>query len=107
MNKVFSDQQFLSFVTAYLEEVLEKIEKQYWDVADCELSEGVLTIHFDEVVRPFIINRNVPMRQLWMSSPASGGSHFDLYENKWLNTQTKEEFESALFLDLERTKRQG
>jgi len=107
MKVVLSNQEFLSYVTAYLDEVLIKIEEKYWNVADSELSEGVLTVCIDDVARPFIINRNVPMQQLWMSSPISGGSHYELLENKWVDTQTKEEFESRLFLDLEKIKRKS
>lgn len=107
MRIVFSDQEFLSRVTDYLEEILIKIEEKYWDFVDCELSEGVLTVHCDNVIRPFILNRNVPMKQLWMSSPISGGSHYELVESGWANTQTKEDFEHRLFLDIEQIKRKS
>jgi frataxin len=94
---------FVRLVTNYLDYLLEKIETSYWSVVECELSEGVLKIQ-TETNKIFIINRNIPRRELWFSSPFSGGAHFSCLDQEWLNTRTQEPFEPLLFKELDQLK---
>lgn len=91
---------FVRFITDYLETILEKIETSYWSVVESELSEGVLKIQ-TETNEIFIINRNIPRQELWLSSPFSGGAHFRYSGQEWLNTRTQEPFEPLLFKELD------
>lgn len=91
---------FVRYVTNYLDTLLEKIETSYWSVVECELSEGVLKIQ-TETNGIFIINRNIPRQELWLSSPFSGGAHFSYSGQEWLNTRTQEPFEPLLFKELD------
>lgn len=91
---------FIRLVTDYLDYLLERIEISYWQVVDCELSIGILNIYTEER-GTFIINRNIPRQELWLSSPFSGGAHFRYVDKKWLNTRTKESFETLLFSELD------
>ncbi len=91
---------FVRFITDYLDTLLEKIEASYWSVVDCELSEGVLKIQ-TETNEIFIINRNIPRQELWLSSPFSGGAHFTYSQEQWVNTRTEEPFEPLLFKELD------
>jgi frataxin len=91
---------FIQFITRYLDQLSEKIEGAYWAVAECELSEGVLKIQ-TEGRGIFIINRNIPRQELWLSSPFSGGAHFVYVEGQWLNTRNQEPFEPLLFNELD------
>lgn len=91
---------FVRLVTNYLDYFLEKIETNYWSVVECELSEGVLKIQ-SETHGIFIINRNIPRQELWLSSPFSGGAHFSYSGQEWLNTRTQEPFEPLLFKELD------
>lgn len=52
---------------------------------DIELAEGVLSISFPNG-KQFIVNRHKPTQQVWLSSPLSGGLHFDYdeAEKAWL-----------------------
>lgn len=95
-----NETSFIQFITEYLEQLAEKIEETYWNVAECELSEGVLKVQ-TEGRGVFIINRNIPRQELWLSSPFSGGAHFVYVEGKWLNTRTNEPFEPLLFSELD------
>jgi frataxin len=95
-----NESTFIRLITEYFDQLLERIETTYWQVADCELNGGVLNI-YTETHGTFIINRNIPRQELWLSSPFSGGAHFSYMENKWLNTRTKESFEKILFAELE------
>lgn len=92
---------FIRLVTEYLDQLLEKVEASYWQVVDCELTTGILNIHTDKQ-GTFIINRNIPRQELWLSSPFSGGAHFAYIDNLWLNTRTKEPFETVLFAELDK-----
>lgn len=94
---------FINIVGEYLEQLLERIESHYWEVADCELTSEVLHIN-TEHNGVFIINRNVPKQELWLSSPISGGAHFAYLNGDWINTRTKEQFETLLFKELDQIK---
>lgn len=95
-----NEAEFIQLVANYLDYLLEKIETDYWSVVECEFSEGVLKIQ-TETVGIFIINRNIPRKELWLSSPFSGGAHFSYSEGEWLNTRTQESFEPLLFKELD------
>lgn len=91
---------FVRFITNYLEQLLEHVETSYWSVVESELSEGVLKIQ-TENNQVFIINRNIPRQELWLSSPFSGGAHFSYIDNEWINTRTQESFEPLFFKELD------
>lgn len=91
---------FVRFVTNYLEQLLERVEASYWSVVESELNDGVLNIQTANK-GIFIINRNIPRQELWLSSPFSGGAHFSWVGAEWLNTRTKEPFEPLLFKELD------
>lgn len=91
---------FIRFVTNYLDTLLEKIETSYWSVVECELNEGVLKVQ-TEAKGIFIINRNIPRQELWLSSPFSGGAHFTYSQEQWVNTRTQDPFEPLLFKELD------
>ena len=95
-----NDTTFINIITDYLDQLLERIEASYWQWVDCEINAGVLNIHTAKN-GIFIINRNVPRRELWLSSPFSGGAHFSYVTGVWLNTRTKEPFEPLLFKELD------
>ena len=43
---------------------------------DVDLRGGILTIELDDG-RQYVLNKHAPNRQLWLSSPLSGASHYD------------------------------
>ncbi|MES1902212.1 MAG: Mitochondrial matrix iron chaperone [Paramarteilia canceri] len=49
---------------------------------DTNLSYGVLTLRLNEK-ECYILNKQRPNRQIWLSSPISGPSRFDFVENRW------------------------
>ncbi len=95
-----NESTFVRFVANYLEQLLERVEASYWSVVESELTEGVLKIQ-TENKQEFIINRNIPRQELWLSSPFSGGAHFSYSNEEWLNTRTQESFEPLLFKELD------
>lgn len=85
-----------------LSENLESIlEHRYDQGADVRLESGVLTIVVDPE-NTYVINKQTPNRQLWLSSPLSGPKRFDLDKesNCWTERTSKEELRRLLSEEL-------
>jgi frataxin len=56
--------------------------------ADIELRGGILTVTLDDGGQ-YVINKHAPNRQIWMSSPVSGASHYehDAATGEWRSTR--------------------
>lgn len=71
-----------------LEALLDKLEAlsdRYPDkIPDVEYSQGVMTLEVDEV-GTYVINKQPPNKQIWLSSPVSGPNRFDLYQDQWVS----------------------
>lgn len=74
-----------------LENLLEKFEglEDYCENLspdfDVSLSDGVLTVTFGTTVGTYVINKQTPNRQIWLSSPLSGPKRYDwVSEHGWL-----------------------
>ncbi len=82
-----------------VDEVFEKIEESI-EVSgaeiDYESAGGILTLTFENNSK-IIINRQAPLRQIWVAAK-SGGFHFDYdpASESWLNDQDKQELFDAL-----------
>ena len=55
--------------------LLERIEDALGDELDVDLQGGILTIELASGAQ-YVINKHAPNRQIWLSSPVSGASHF-------------------------------
>ena len=79
------ERQFESMADAVLEEYSDRIEAYLEEgdtPADVELAMGVLTVHVGEEGkgrRTFVLNKQTPNRQLWLSSPISGPWRYDCH----------------------------
>lgn len=68
--------------------LMEAIDESLGDALDVELQSGVLTIEL-EAGGQYVINKHAPNRQIWMSSPASGASHFSHEQGRgWIATRS-------------------
>ncbi|RLV90721.1 Frataxin mitochondrial [Spathaspora sp. JA1] len=68
----------------YLEEITDSLEElsQDFEQVDAELNHGVLTL----ILPPhgtYVINKQPPNKQIWLSSPISGPNRYDLIGGKW------------------------
>lgn len=82
------ESNFLVIVNATLQSVFDQLEDNLADHLEADLESGVLTVTFQEEGE-YVINRHLPNRQIWMSSPISGGIHFN-YDEKtgnWVSTK--------------------
>jgi frataxin len=68
---------FDEVATIWLEELFELLEAEDDEaLLDIDLEEGVMKIVVDSE-NTFVISKHAPSKQLWLSSPLSGGLHFD------------------------------
>jgi frataxin len=71
-----------------LERFMDAIDEAMGDVLDVDILGGVLTVELDSGGQ-YVINKHAPSRQIWVSSPVSGASHFD-YDGdagQWVSTR--------------------
>ena len=78
--------------------LLEALEAGIGD--DAELQGGVLTLEGDEGT--WVVNKHLPTRQVWLSSPKSGARHygFDEKSGKWADTRGGADLLSVLSQEL-------
>ncbi|XP_075750214.1 frataxin isoform X3 [Rhipicephalus microplus] len=69
-----------------LAERFDEIIEDLSDVpeADFALSDGVLTIHLGRKYGTYVINKQTPNRQIWLSSPVSGPKRYDYVGDTWV-----------------------
>ena len=73
---------FNALADATLEALMESLEAADTDEnLDIDLIQGILTITLENG-KQFIVSKHGPSRQLWLSSPISGGLHFPYDEEK-------------------------
>lgn len=80
-----SDSQYNQISNMYLEDLgdeLELISEDYPEI-DFELSQGVLTLNTSKGT--YVINRQPPNKQMWLSSPLTGPNRYDLIGGEWVS----------------------
>ncbi|KAB5583544.1 hypothetical protein GE09DRAFT_1079282 [Coniochaeta sp. 2T2.1] len=74
-----TDGQYHQLADDYLEAILGKFEElqDAREDVDVEYSAGVMTINFGPNFGTYVINKQPPNKQIWLSSPKSGPKRFD------------------------------
>lgn len=102
----------------YSDETLDAISDYFENVAemdsvptefDISLESGVLTIHVSKDVGTYVINKQSPNKQIWLSSPLSGPKRYDFINNTWvyahdggfLHQLLEKEFTKHLKMDID------
>ena len=71
-----------------------RLDPSYKDigVADVSLSSGVLKVYLGPKYGTYVINKQTPNQQIWLSSPVSGPARFDFCHDtrKWIYKHTNE-----------------
>lgn len=68
-----------------LSDRLDEISEQLPEIiSDVEFSQGVLTITVPPI-GTYVINKQPPNKQIWLSSPVSGPNRFDYYDGTWIS----------------------
>lgn len=84
------ESRFHRLADALLQDIADKVDDELGDELDADIQGGILTIHLPDGGQ-FIVNKNAPLCQIWLSSPVSGAFHFDYDEDKdaWLSTRDR------------------
>lgn len=76
-----SETAFAALAEATLNRLADMAESLDGDATlEIELANGILSIELSNG-RSFLVNKHTPSQQLWLSSPLSGGLHFDYDED--------------------------
>ena len=67
--------------------------------ADTNLADGVLTVKLNEH-GTYVINKQTPNQQIWVSSPVSGPYRYDIFRNSWVYKHTGETLHALLDREL-------
>ena len=93
-----TESEFLAVAEAVLDHIESRIE-QTADVADvdveCSRSGNVLEIEFIDQNSKIIVNTQAPMHEIWVAA-RSGGFHFRMKGDLWLDTRDGSELFAAL-----------
>ncbi len=92
---------FQTLADETLEALMERIDAARGDRLDVDLVDGVLTIELAPGQR-FVVNKHAPSRQIWLSSPFSGATHFGYDEGRslWVSTRGEETLAGMLAEEL-------
>ena len=83
-----------------LEHLMELLEDAIGDQLDVDLQGSILTIELESGDQ-YVINKHAPNRQIWMSSPVSGATHFDLNnDGHWVATRGQGKLQEILATEL-------
>ena len=83
----------LSSLQVSLEEYAEDtMSREDWDGGesiDVELSQGVLTLDLGDRRGVFVINKQAPNKQIWLSSPVTGPARFEFQDTlqQWVHVR--------------------
>ena len=93
-----TESEFLRVADAVLSEIESKFERSA-EVSnvdlECSRSGNVLEIEFIDTDSKIIINTQAPMQEIWVAA-RSGGFHYRLSGQQWLNTRDGSELYPAL-----------
>lgn len=78
----------------------EAIEDDLGDEIDVDVQDEILTLGLADRSQ-YVINKNSPLRQIWLSSPKSGAWHFewDAQSERWRSTRGETVALDDLLLD--------
>lgn len=97
------DSAFATLAQETLERLFDTIDAALGSEADVEFQGGILTLEFEDG-RTFVINKHLPNREIWVSSPLSGAAHyaFDAEAQAWVSTRGGEVLHDVLARELGR-----
>ncbi len=80
------ENRFSSLANEMLERIADAVDETLGDKIDAELSSGVLTLTL-ETGGQYVINKQAPNRQIWLSSPIGGAFRFDWIKGQWISAR--------------------
>jgi len=93
-----TESEFLAVAEAVLNDIESRIEQaaEASDVdVECSRSGNVLEIEFIDQNSKIIVNTQAPMQEIWVAA-RSGGFHYRMKDQQWLDTRDGSELFAAL-----------
>jgi frataxin len=83
-----------------INDLAQAIEDELGDEIDVDVENEILTLGLPDRGQ-YVVNKNAPLRQIWLSSPKSGAWHFDWDEavERWRSTRGEKIVLDDLLLD--------
>ena len=96
--KEISETEFVNVAEKYLQGLCEHLDEvEHPSIDEINYADGVLEVIFNEKNRTFVINKQTPNKQIWLSSPLSGPQRFELsLDDQWLHWKSDEEITQIL-----------
>ena len=84
-----------------LNDLFDLLDDAVGDGADVDMENEILTVELESGAR-FLINKHGPNREIWLSSPVSGASHYgyDADGGRWTDTRDGTDLMARLAADL-------
>lgn len=83
--------EFTTLACRTLNHIAESLEEQDPEgMIEVDLHDGILNVVTGQGT--FVINKHSAAKEIWLSSPASGPSHFAYRDGKWLSKNGKDLF---------------
>ncbi|MGE5477090.1 MAG: iron donor protein CyaY [Bacteroidales bacterium] len=80
------DSNFNILAEEMLECLNDGVDDALGDEIDVDMQGGILTLTLSDGGQ-YIINKHAPNREIWMSSPVSGATHFACHDGRWISTR--------------------
>ena len=80
------ESRFTALADQVLEHLCDTVDDVLGDVVDADLHAGILTLSLSGGGQ-YIINKHAPNREIWMSSPVGGATHFTFADGQWVSTR--------------------
>ena len=95
------DNTFEMLAKNTLDDLMEQVDEALGDRMDVDLQAGILNIELENGGM-YVINKQAPNREIWMSSPLSGAKHFSYDESRkaWVDTRSDNSLYDLLSAEL-------
>lgn len=90
----------LENLTERFDEIGEELDDAMSDTYDVAYSSGVLTVKFGPQIGTYVLNKQSPNLQIWLSSPSSGPKRFDFCGDNWVYSRTGETLHGLLTTEI-------
>ncbi|CAH1797943.1 unnamed protein product [Owenia fusiformis] len=93
-------EETLDSLTEFFEDLGDNDDYFKHEDYDVQFSSGVLTIQLGGELGTYVINKQTPNKQIWLSSPTSGPKRFNYTDGTWLYRHTGETLHGLLSSEL-------
>lgn len=80
------ESRFSALADDILNRIADAVDDALGDEIEVEIQGGILTLSLPGGGQ-YVINKHAPNRQIWLSSPSSGATHFDHADGAWVSTR--------------------